>query len=196
MTARSSDIVASVMFAERRGVGVRHSVAGLLEYDLTVIGRDAVDVVCAAGGWLCDRVRAGWRVSVLLTEAADSRPFQVLGARGMAADTDPVSLVRSSPAALAISADLLEVDQVLRAEIQRLAERGSAELTVWGQWPRGVLAGRVSPTRHRPSAAARAFKSHALAAAGSSSTATDSAEEFHSCALWYPPDGSDLVPVG
>lgn len=178
-------------------VGVRHSGASLLEYDLTVIARDAADAVGAAGGWLCDRVRAGWRVNVVLTERdADVRPFEVLGVRTMPAGTDPAELVRSGPAALAISADVLEADQGLRADVLRMVERGGTEFTVWGDWQPGVLAGRVSPTRHRMSGAARAFKKQALAVAGTSCAATDSAEQFHSCALWYPPEGADLMPVG
>jgi hypothetical protein len=153
-------------------------------------------VVRAAGGWLCDRVRAGWRVSAVLTGASDARPFQVLGVRAMPVGTDPLVLVRSGPAALAISADVLDADQALRAEVLRVVERGGTELTVWGQWESGVLAGRVAPTRHQLSGAARAFKTQALTVAGSNCAATDSVEEFHSCALWYPPEGSDLMPVG
>jgi hypothetical protein len=196
MTARNSDIDSAVIFADRQGVGVRGSAASLLEYDLTVIARDVADVVQAAGGWLCDRVRAGWQVSVVLTGDFDVRPFQVLGVRAMPAGTDLLALVRSGPAALAISADVLDADPTLRADVLRVVERGGTELTVWGKWHSGVLAGRVAPTRHRMSAAARAFKGHALAAAGSSCGTNDSVEEFHSCALWYPPEGSDLMPVG
>lgn len=196
MTVRTSDVDSSVMFADRQGVGVRHSAGSLLEYDLTVIAVDAADVVRAAGGWLCDRARAGWRVNVLLTADADVRPFQVLGVRTMSADIDPVELVRSNPAALAISADLLDAHQRLRTQILRVLERGGTELTVWGQWQSGVLAGRVAPTRHRLSGAARAFKTQALAVAGSPCSAIDSAEDFYSCSLWYPPEGSDLMPVG
>ena len=196
MTARNSDIDSAVLFADRQSVGVRGSTASLLEYDLTVIADSVADVVQAAGGWLCDRVRAGWQVSAVLTGDFDARPFQVLGVRAMPADTDALALVRSGPAALAIAADVLESDERLRMEVLRAVERGGTEFTVWGDWRSGVLAGRVSPTRHRMSAAARAFKGHALAVAGSSCGANDSVEEFHSCALWYPPEGSDLMPVG
>jgi hypothetical protein len=196
MTANNSDIDTAAVFAERRGIGVRHSAAGLLEYDLTVVGRDALDVVGAAGGWLCDRVRAGWRVSAVLTDGVDDGPLQVLGVRSVTAEADPVVLVRSNPAALAVSAELLEADPVLRAEVLRVAERGNTEFTVWGRWQ----VGRMSPTRHVLSGAARAFKLQALAMAGyslgTSCSATDSVEEFHSCALWYPPAGPDLMPVG
>lgn len=196
MTARNSDVDASVLFDERSGVGVRASAASLLEYDLVVIARDAHELVGAAGGWLCDRVRAGWRVNAVLTDSADVRPLQVLGVRAVHVDTDCAALVRENPAAVAISASILERDNALRADILRAVERGSAELTVWGRWQPGVLAGRVSPTRHRLSGAARAFKVQALVAAGSPCTTTDSVEEFHSCALWYPPEGPDLMPVG
>jgi len=195
MTAHNSDIDSAVIIADRRGVGVRGSTECLLEYGLTVIARDAAEVVAAAGGWLCDRVRAGWRVSVLLTEVVDERPFQVLGVRVLPTGTEPLAVVRSGPAALAIAADVLESDQQLRADVLRMVERGGTEFTVWGDWRSGVLAGRVSPTRHRMSGAARAFKKQALAVAGSGCAAGDFVEEFHSCALWYPPEGSDLMPV-
>jgi len=199
MTARNSDVDSTVMFAEREGVGVRHSAASLLEYDLIVVVGNPADAVRAAGGWLCDRVRAGWRVNVVFTgriEDADVRPFEVLGVRTLPAGADPVELVRSGPAALAVAADVLESDPGLRADVLRVVERGGTEFTVWGDWQPGVLAGRVSPTRHRMSGAARAFKKQALAVAGTPGAATDSAEQFHSCALWYPPEGSDLMPVG
>jgi len=196
MTAHNSDIDSAVIVADRHGVGVRGSTECLLEYDLTVIARDAAEVVAAAGGWLCDRVRAGWRVSVLLTGVADERPFQVLGVRVLPAGTEPLAVVRSGPAALAIAADVLESDQQLRTDVLRTVERGGTEFTVWGDWRSGVLAGRVSPTRHQMSGAARAFKRQALAVAGSACVTNDSVEEFHSWALWYPPEGSDLMPVG
>jgi hypothetical protein len=198
MTAHTSDIDSQVVGDHRRGVGVRHSAASLLEYDLTVIARTAEDTVRAAGGWLCDRVRAGWKVSVLLTDSDDVLPLHVLGVRTVPAGTDPIALVQSNPAALAIPADLLDSDKSVRASVVRAAERGAMELTVWGCAPaqQGALAGRMAPTRHQMSGAARAFKSQALVAAGSPCATVDLAEQFYSCALWYPAEGPDLSPVG
>lgn len=196
MTAHTADIDGSIAIADRHGVGVRPSAASLLEYDLTVIARGAQDVVRAAGGWLCDRVRAGWKVSVFTGTADAPAAAGVLGVRVLPADADPVGLVRSTSAALAISAELLDADQVLRAEVLRAVDRCGVELTVWGATPAGFLAGRMTTTRHQLSGAARAFKSQALAAAGSAGTVADLVEEFRSCGLWYPPEGPDLTPVG
>ncbi len=42
-----------------------------LRYRLDVLGVSAVDVVEAAGGWLYDRVMAGWEVTVLLAQGCD-----------------------------------------------------------------------------------------------------------------------------
>ena len=41
-----------------------------LRYRLDVVAASAVDVVQSAGGWLYDRVMAGWEVTVLLPQAA------------------------------------------------------------------------------------------------------------------------------
>ncbi len=35
-------------------------------YRLDVVAANPADVVCSVGGWLYDRVRAGWDVNVLL----------------------------------------------------------------------------------------------------------------------------------
>ena len=53
-----------------------------MRYRLDVVAADVVDVVRFAGGWLFDRVMAGWDVTVLLTDLADrpdDRPLQILG---------------------------------------------------------------------------------------------------------------------
>jgi hypothetical protein len=62
-------------------VGVRASASALLSYDLTVVATDVRDVVAGAGGWLYDRVRAGWKVTVVIPASSDARPLEVLGVR-------------------------------------------------------------------------------------------------------------------
>jgi hypothetical protein len=123
--------------------------------------------VQSAGGWLCDRARAGWDVNVLVADGAKPRPLAILGAAALDLDEGFVSMVRSASRveALAVSADLLAADTRLREEILRVVKRGLTEVIVWGkQWP-AELGRQADLVQHRVSPAARAFKSHALVAA-------------------------------
>ena len=43
------------------------------------VAGDVATVVTAAGGWLCDRVRAGWRVTVLTPDAVHATALTILG---------------------------------------------------------------------------------------------------------------------
>lgn len=126
-------------------------------YQLDVIGLDVADVVCSAGGWLCDRVLAGWDVRVTLTDDGDPRPLRILGLG--------CGERRSEPVALAVAG-------TLSGHALRL---GHAEVTVWGA---DRLTG-LQPVRHVVSAAARAFKAHALVAAGLDGVAARPVEVFH-----------------
>ena len=139
----------------------------ILRYQLDVIAATAEDVLQSAGGWLCDRARAGWDVNVLVAGGADPRPLAILGATALDLDEGVLAMVRSASrvGALAVSADLLAADVRVRAEILQVLKRGITEVIVWGkQWP-AVLGGKADPAPHRVSPAARAFKSHALMAA-------------------------------
>jgi len=55
-------------------------------------------------------------------------------------------------------------DTRVRDEVLRVLKQGLTEVTVWGQWP-AARGRQADPVQHRVSSAARAFKSHALAAA-------------------------------
>ena len=177
------------VFGDRRGVGVRASETALLTYDLTVVASDVVDVVTGAGGWLYDRVRAGWRVTVVVPAFSDVRPLDILGVTTVTAGRQARQL-STEPAALAVSARAFGVDAELKRHVARALEQGTTEVTMWGDH---AAAGAV-PVQFRLSPAARAFKAHALTAAGVSATVSGT-EQFHSCALWYPADGPDLVSV-
>jgi hypothetical protein len=124
-------------------------------------------IVQSAGGWLCDRARAGWDVNVLVADGVDPRPLAILGATAIGLDEGFLSLVKSASrgGALAVSADLLGADTGIRDEVVRVLKRGLTEVTVWGApWPAEL--GRLADSiQHRVSSAARAFKSHALVAA-------------------------------
>jgi hypothetical protein len=139
----------------------------ILRYQLDVIASTTEDVLQSAGGWLCDRARAGWDVNVLVAGRADPRPLAILGATALDLDEGFLAMVRSASrvGALAVSADLLAADVRVREEILRVLKRGLTEVIVWGkQWP-AELGRQADPVPHRVSPAARAFKSHALIAA-------------------------------
>ncbi|HEY6646191.1 MAG TPA: hypothetical protein VI217_03730, partial [Mycobacterium sp.] len=110
---------------------------------------------------------AGWDVNVMTADGGDPRPLMILGAAALDRSEGFLSMVRSSSpvGALAVSAELLGSDAGVRDEVLRVLQRRVTEVTVWGeQWP--VELGRQADSvQHRVSAAARAFKSHALVAA-------------------------------
>ena len=155
-------------------IGPAPAVGRLLRYQLNVVGSTAQDVVQSAGGWLCDRARAGWDVNVLVADGSDPRTLTILGAAAIDPEEGFLSMVRSASrgGALAVSTDLLGADARVRDEVVRVLKRGLTEVTVWGtqRWP-AELGRQADSIQHRVSSAARAFKSHALAAADVSTDA-------------------------
>jgi hypothetical protein len=151
---------------------------GILRYRLNVIAATTEDVVQSAGGWLCDRARAGWDVNVMVADGGDPRPLAILGATVLDLNQGFVSVVRGSArvGALAVSADFLGSDAGVRDEVLRLLKRGLTEVTVWGErWP-VELGKQTDSVQHRVSSAARVFKSHALAAAELAGHSTNGTE--------------------
>jgi hypothetical protein len=143
------------------------SAARILRYQLNVVALTTEDVVRSAGGWLYDSARAGWDVNVLVADGCGPRPLTILGATALDLDESLLSMVQraSRGEALAVSADLLDADARVRDEVLRVLKRGLTEVTVWGtRWP-AELGRQADSVQHRVSAAARAFKSHALVAA-------------------------------
>jgi hypothetical protein len=184
----------SALPVERRGSGVRVSAETLHSYDLTVVAADVDGVVTSAGGWLCDRARAGWQVTVLVPVGHDVCALTILGLH-VEEVTSPVDVLRGlSCAAVAVDARVLHRDEHVRREVLRMADDTRTEVTVWGETAQFCSGGRFERVRHRLSAASRAYKSRAVRTNGLPH-ADLCAEEFVSVALWYPPDGADLVPV-
>jgi hypothetical protein len=180
-----------------RRVGVRASAKTFLGYEIAVEVTDVRDAVRCAGGWLCDRVRAGWNVTVTVPDGADVRPLTILGVATRAAGDDLPEPADASemPAAMALAADGLAQDERLLRDVLKTLDRGTVEVTIWGERLPSAMTDRVESVRYRLSAAARAFKAQALVAAGEPAQSVDAEELFHSSALWYPPDGSDMSPV-
>jgi hypothetical protein len=181
---------------EKRRPPAPHRDGGAVRYRLDVVAASPVDVVCAVGGWLYDRVRAGWEVEVLLPQQCDTRPLQILGMR--AADIDSHIPPASSGCAtrgLAVSAEMFASDQRIRHAVLQALDRRMTEVTLWhDDWPLSV-GHRTTTVQHVLSAAARAFKRHALTAAGVSETVGPT-ETLRSDMKACLPVDSELVPVG
>ena len=139
---------------------------GSRRYQLTVLAASTVDLVGSAGGWMCDKARAGWDVRVVLTDDHDTRPLAILGASPLEAGTElsDVMKMASFGGALGVSAGVLADDRI-RAGVLGILKRGLTQVTVWGQdWP-AEFSRKADPVEHTLSSAARAFKAHALGGA-------------------------------
>jgi hypothetical protein len=141
-----------------------------LRYRLDVVAANPVDVVQSAGGWLYDRVMAGWEVTVLLPHRCDNRSLRILGVE--VSDTESefaAAAMGSTSQTLAVSAEAFAVDARLRDKVLESLNNQLTEVALWGQpqhgWPLGVDRG-LTTAQHLLSAAARRFKGVALAAAG------------------------------
>ncbi len=138
-----------------------------MRYRLDIVAPTVLDAVRFAGGWIYDRVTAGWDVTVLVGSDESVRPLQILGA-----DTIDLESVLASwqerphPQTVAVAADLFGRDERVRAGVLGALEQGATEVTLWGQNLPPELDSSVDSVQHRLSAAARAFKAQALAAAG------------------------------
>ncbi len=165
-------------------------------YRLDVVASSAADVVCSIGGWLYDRVRAGWDVHVLLARQGDYRPLWILGMH--AVELDPHILAASAQCAargLAVSADMFSSDARIRQEVLAALDRWMTEVTLWqDDWPLSV-GHRTTTVQHVLSAAARAFKRHALEAAGVAGE-VGPIEMLRSDMKGSLPVDSELIPVG
>lgn len=50
-----------------------------MSYRVDVVADSLADAVEGAGGWIFDRVMAGWTVNVGVAESCDTRPIEILG---------------------------------------------------------------------------------------------------------------------
>jgi hypothetical protein len=145
---------------------------GIHRYQLIVVASSMVDVLRSAGGWMCDRARAGWDVNVLVADGHDERPLTILGASALDANGDLSDAVRAAVrgGGLALNAHLLTADDRIRTDVLKVLKRGLTQVTVWGEdWPT-EFGRKVDPVEHKLSSAARAFKAHALGVAAAPKT--------------------------
>jgi hypothetical protein len=119
-----------------------------------------------AGGWLFDRVMAGWDVTVITADPGDPRPLHILGVRACVLDDALAAPVFGACLqAVALRSDLYHADARVRRLVLTAAEAGDPEIRLWGDmWP-ADFGGGTDSVSHRLSLAARAFKAQALAAA-------------------------------
>lgn len=160
-----------------------HPDAQVQRHRLDVIAVGAGDVVSTAGGWLYDRVMAGWQVNVLLPPGCESRPLRVLGAQVVDAAAD---LDASGPMSqgLAVSVDAFAADERVRALVRKAVSSRITEVALWGEgWPLGADRG-LTRTRYTLSAAARAFKAQALRAAGMPYESIEHTETLFTDSAW------------
>ena len=164
-----------------------------LRYRLDVVAGSAVDVVQSAGGWLYDRVMAGWEVTVLLPGNEDTRSLRILGVGVVDTESEFVpTAMGSTSQTLAVSAEAFTADERVRDKVLKSLDDRLTEVALWGDgWPLGVNRGMTS-AQHVLSAAARKFKGYALAAAGFPGVSVEPTETLLCESSWSRVD-SELV---
>ena len=181
------------MSARSFGTHSKVTGGGLGKYQLDVTAHDVADLVSSAGGWLFDRSMAGWDVRVVLTGDYDPLPLQILGVSTTPREVDDEPAAPARGLALAASAAAVSADADLRAEVLQAMKSGVVDVLIWGDsWPEGVERG-VDVVEHELSAAARAFKGHALGALGLAKS-VGTTEAYRGRAS-FRPGYSDLTPA-
>lgn len=164
------------------GVRVRESMSAN-PYLLDVFTSSLQEVVADAGGWIVDRVLAGWTVTVI-TDAVDDRGrvAEILGTR-IAMRSEIGGQTRPQPYSIALTSALYGTDGRLRKCVTDELNRQRTEIRVIGDHFTGECDARLQPVTHRVSSAATAFKAQALAAAGLPHSCVAGAEQFLGVAL-------------
>ena len=139
-------------------------------------------MVRVAGGWLCDQVLSGWDATAVTMDHDDQRSLRILGVRGFdfeRAITRPVG--GGCLQAIVVDSEIYRADERVRRMVRGAAEVGRTDIRIWGDDLPDDFDGAGLVT-HRLSAAARAFKAQALAAASADPRSVDT-EEFRRAAL-------------
>ena len=166
-----------------------------MRYRLDVVAPTVLDAVKFAGGWVCDRVMAGWDVTVLVGDHGDIRPLEILGAEVL--DLESVLETweeRPHPQTVAVAADVLGSDSRVRQHVVNALEQGATEVTLWGEHLPEELDRSVDSVQHHLSSAARAFKARALAATSDPEAASVGRSETFRCGMMVSV-AADLVPA-
>ncbi|PND56276.1 hypothetical protein CRM90_18280 [Mycobacterium sp. ENV421] len=171
----------------------RQRTARLARYQLDVVGAHVADVVDSAGGWLFDRVMAGWDVRVAVADAGDLAALRILGVQ-------PIELRAmfdgaDAPTALALAGAMCGEDDRVRDALAASVRSARTEVTVWGDVWLPSVGRRGFEVRHQLSAAATVFKAQAAVAAGLDAEVA-SFEAFRSYGRGVRTEYPDLLPVG
>lgn len=157
-------------------------------YQLEVWTLDSADAVKNAGGLLVDRRMLGWETRVV-AESVDGTSLQILGAGYRSLSRALEGPHRPYPSTLVTSERLYRTNPQILALVDDAITLGQSEVLLWGSLDRPQTQGCIPATivEGRLSRAARAFKLHALAAAGLHSDVNDyeSFKAVHSA--WHLP---------
>jgi hypothetical protein len=171
--------VASAMYkpATRPARGRPEGLGRATPQKLLVLGIDAADMVSGAGGLICDSVRAGLHVDAYLKDVDCKQALQILGVSAQVLPGAGFDFGAEWPDVIVFAAALQLQHQVVGRLIADAARGRRADLAVWGgTWPTDFDAG--VKVEHRLSAAAQAFKLHAMRAVGATPKMTWT-EPFH-----------------
>ncbi len=151
-------------------------------YRLHVVATNVADVVTSIGGLLFDRAMAGWDVTVEVKRDIGREADRAIRILGGKVATGPDSAPR--PHVLAVATDVFVTNEPIRRMVLAARRGRATDVLLWGRRRPPNVNCRFVPLRHRPSAAAQVFKSHALAARGAfgSSAAEPPDEGFYSMA--------------
>lgn len=166
-----------------------------MRYRLDVVAPTVADAVASAGGWIYDRVMAGWDVTVLVGADEDVRPLTILGAdtlelESVLADWEE----RPHPQTVAVAATMFDRDPRVLQHVRNALEQGGTEVTLWGERVPAELDSSVDSVEHHLSAAARAFKAKAVAATADPHGFEVGACETFRCGMMVSV-AADLVPA-
>lgn len=154
--------------ARRKSTGAQAHNAiptAVTRYSHSVIGGSVREVVQYIGGWLVDRVFAGWDVAAYVPADDDMTALQILGVTPRIY-TDVLSIVDTIQAtAISVSVDAMRLDTQAQVRITTELRRSETEITLWGEQIPETLNASFHTVPRVPSTAAQAFKAHALRAA-------------------------------
>jgi hypothetical protein len=164
-------------------------------YRIDVVASSVADVVRSAGGWLYDRVMVGWDVNALLPHGRNILPLQILGVKALDLESQFASArERFAGHGLAVSAETFASDARVRMKVLAALDCGLTKVVLWGEGCPEQLERQMRAAQHRLSAAARAFKVQALAAAAIPEDSVDFAETFLCDMKTCLPVDSDMIP--
>ncbi|MGV9800722.1 hypothetical protein ACWDTP_22000 [Mycobacterium sp. NPDC003449] len=162
----------------------RHRV---LRYELNVAGSGAVDLVSGIGGWLFDQRMAGWHIGICLggtvrDDRGAERALRILGAKTVELHGLWTSMADAPEAVVltVIETGRFQTDDDVRLRGLTALREGAGEIAFWGAGGPGPMVA-ARPVHYRLSAAARAFKAHALAALDADPASAGWAETVYRC---------------